>query len=283
VSNARIRLILFFTALPLLVAIILFLPYFHYGAFALLCMGASGVAALELESMFRHRGIHLSKPIAFLLGIFGPLTAYIELWGGWPSSFSTALYVFFLAGLFACEIVKKSELEFSHSLPRMASYTFVTFYPGIFSSYAVRLTRFEEGGILVLVFLLATFMNDSFAWVFGMLFGRNNRNILVVSPNKSLMGFIFGFLASILAMGLSAILFPRIFPFSLPSSILFGSIMGITTIMGDLVESVIKRSAAVKDSGSLIPGRGGLLDSIDSPLFNAPIFFYLYQWFAGKF
>jgi len=283
VSNARIRLILFFTALPLLVAIILFLPYFHYGAFALLCMGASGVAALELGSMFRHRGIQLSKPITFLLGIFGPLVAYIELWGGWSSAFSMALYVFFLAGLFASEIVKKSESEFSHSLPRMASYTFVAFYPGMFSSYAVRLTQFEEGGILVLVFLLATFMNDSFAWVFGMLFGKNNRNILVVSPNKSLVGFIFGFLASILAMVLSAILFPNMFPFSAIGSILFGSILGITTIMGDLVESVIKRSAAVKDSGSLIPGRGGLLDSIDSPLFNAPIFFYLYQWFAGKF
>lgn len=282
-SNARIRLILFFTALPILVAIILFLPYFHYGAFALLCMGASGVAALELGSIFRHRGIQLYKPVTFLLGVLGPATAYGELLGRWPSSFSAALYVFLLASLFASEIVKKSESEFSQSLPRMAAYTFVTFYPGVFSSYAVRLTQFEEGGILVLVFLLTTFLNDSFAWVFGMLFGKNNRNILVVSPNKSLVGFIFGFLSSILAMVLSVIFFPRIFPFSVIGAILFGSVIGITTMMGDLVESVIKRSAAVKDSGSLIPGRGGLLDSIDSPLFNAPIFFYLYQMFVGKF
>ncbi len=282
-SNARIRLILFFTALPVLVAIILFLPYFQYGAFALLCMGASGVAALELGSMFRHKGIEVSRPIAISLGILGPFTAYGELVGGWNSTLSLALYVLVLAILFTFEIRKKSESELSYSLPRMAAYTFITFYPGIFSSYAVRLTRFEEGGILVLVFLLSTFLNDSFAWVFGMLFGKNNRNILVVSPNKSLVGFIFGFLASILVMVASSFLYPRVFPLSVPGSILFGSIIGITTPIGDLVESVIKRSAAVKDSGSLIPGRGGLLDSIDSPLFNAPIFFYLYQWFSGKF
>ncbi|MCX7788222.1 MAG: phosphatidate cytidylyltransferase [Spirochaetes bacterium] len=282
-SNARIRLILFFTSLPILVSIILFLPHFQYGAFALLCMGASGVAALELGSMFRHRGIEVSKPVTFFLGFLGPLVAYGEGLGGWRSSFSLALYVLVLSILFAIEIPKKVESAFSYSLPRMAAYTFVSFYPGIFSSYAVRLTQFEEGGILVLVFLLSTFLNDSFAWVFGMLFGKNNRNILLVSPNKSLVGFVFGFVASILVIGISTILFPRIFPFSLSRSLLFGSIIGISTLVGDLVESVIKRSAAVKDSGSLIPGRGGLLDSIDSPLFNAPVFFYLYQWFIGKF
>lgn len=282
-SNARIRLILFFTSLPVLVAIILFFPYFHYGAFALLCMGASGIAALELGTMFRHRGTEVSKPVAFSLGILGPFTVYGELMGGWNSTFSSALTILVLSLLFAREILKKAESEFSHSLPRMAAYTFITVYPGIFSSYAIRLTQFEEGGILILVFLLSTFLNDSFAWVFGMLFGKNNRNILVVSPNKSLVGFIFGFLASILVIIASVIFFPRIFPFSLWGAILFGSIMGITTLIGDLVESVIKRSAAVKDSGSLIPGRGGLLDSIDSPLFNAPVFFFLYQWFMGKF
>ncbi len=282
-SNARIRLILFFTSLPLLVSIILFLPHFQYGAFALLCMGASGIAALELGSMFRHRGIEVSKPVTFFLGFLGPFVAYGELLGGWKSPLSSALYILVLSILFAVEIPKKAESEFSYALPRMAAYTFIALYPGVFSSYAVRLTQFENGGILVLVFLLATFLNDSFAWVFGMLFGKNNRNILIVSPNKSLVGFIFGFLASILVIGISTILFPRIFPFSFSGSLLFGSIIGISTLIGDLVESVIKRSASVKDSGSLIPGRGGLLDSIDSPLFNAPIFFYLYQWFMGKF
>ncbi|GAB4372858.1 MAG: phosphatidate cytidylyltransferase [Spirochaetales bacterium] len=282
-SNARIRLILFFTAVPLLVAIVLLLPYFQYGAFALLCMGASGLAALELGSMFRNRGIEVSQPAIFLLGILGPVTAYGELLGGWSSSLTPALYILAVSILFAREILTKSESGFSHSLPRMAAYTFVTFYPGMFSSYAVRLTQFQGGGILVLVFLLSAYLNDSFAWVFGMLFGKNNRNILAVSPNKSLVGFACGFLASILVLAGSTLLFPRIFSFSYPAAILFGCIIGITTPVGDLVESVIKRSASVKDSGSLIPGRGGLLDSIDSPLFNAPIFFYLYQWFTGNF
>jgi phosphatidate cytidylyltransferase len=51
----------------------------------------------------------------------------------------------------------------------------------------------------------------------------------------------------------------------------------MVVIIGDLVESALKRSAAAKDSGTLIPGRGGILDSIDSPIFLAPAFYYLYR------
>ncbi|MFQ3619388.1 MAG: phosphatidate cytidylyltransferase [Spirochaetales bacterium] len=282
-SNARVRLLLFFIAIPSLVAILLFLPHLHYVAFSVICILASGLAALELAGIFYHRGIPLSKPISFLLGALGPASVYGELAGFWKPSFSPALFLSILGILYASEIIKKSESDYAESLPRMSGYTFIILYPGIFSSYAIRLTHFSEGGLLVLVFLLATFLNDSFAWTFGMLFGRNNRNLLLVSPNKSLVGFIAGFLSSPLVFWVSYRIFPHLFPFSLSSLLLFGSIIGFTTLVGDLIESVIKRSAAVKDSGNLIPGRGGLLDSIDSPLFNAPIFYYLYIWFAGKY
>ncbi len=280
-NNVQVRLLLFFIALPLLACMLLFLPFFQYGAFSFLCMAAAGIAALELGNIFKNRGTFLVKPVVFFLGMLGPLSAYGEVLGIWDFSLSSVFYIILLACLFSLEIIKKHETDFSASLPRMAAYTFIALYPGIFSSFVVRLVQFPQAGILILVFLLTTFLNDSFAWTFGMLFGKNNRNILVVSPNKSLVGFIFGFFASILVMVISWMLFPALFPFSLATAVLFGSILGITTLLGDLIESVIKRSGAVKDSGAIIPGRGGLLDSIDSPLFNAPFFFYLYHWFSG--
>ena len=55
--------------------------------------------------------------------------------------------------------------------------------------------------------------------------------------------------------------------------------MGISAIIGDLAESVLKRSAEVKDSGNLIPGRGGMLDCVDSIVFSAPIFYWLVHIF----
>jgi phosphatidate cytidylyltransferase len=60
--------------------------------------------------------------------------------------------------------------------------------------------------------------------------------------------------------------------------ILIGLIVGVSVIMGDLIESALKRSATSKDSGSLIPGRGGVLDSIDSVLYAAPVFYYLFRY-----
>jgi len=63
--------------------------------------------------------------------------------------------------------------------------------------------------------------------------------------------------------------------------VLLSLVLGLTTIAGDLFESSLKRSAGVKDSGAMIPGRGGVLDSIDSLLFSAPVFYLFLQY--GRF
>jgi phosphatidate cytidylyltransferase len=87
-------------------------------------------------------------------------------------------------------------------------------------------------------------------------------------------GFAGGIFASLFVTILSGILYPQIFSGPLYIMVLLGLTAGCTTILGDLVESGIKRSSGVKDSGSVIMGRGGLLDSIDSLLLTAPVFYY---------
>ncbi|MDR0387105.1 MAG: phosphatidate cytidylyltransferase, partial [Treponema sp.] len=114
------------------------------------------------------------------------------------------------------------------------------------------------------------------------LFGGNNRGIIPASPNKSVAGFIGGFTGSIL-IGLGAAwFFPAAFSSTVMPSLWAGVILGFVSAaaasLGDLAESVMKRSSSIKDSGGLIPGRGGVLDSIDSIAMAAPVYYGLYRF-----
>ena len=94
-----------------------------------------------------------------------------------------------------------------------------------------------------------TFICDSFAWLFGMLFGKGNRGLIKVSPNKSIAGFIGGIFGSILIALLTQHFFPQILPGHFYKAIILGFVVSIFAIIGDLSESLLKRSADCKDSG----------------------------------
>jgi phosphatidate cytidylyltransferase len=153
-------------------------------------------------------------------------------------------------------------------------------YPGLFMAWIVRMSLFPRSDMVILMFLLMVIANDSAAWAMGMLFGKNNRGIIPASPNKSIAGFIGGFAASIM-VGLGAThLAPETFPSRLAapfSGIILGLVSGLAGALGDLGESAMKRSANIKDSGTIIPGRGGVLDTIDSIALAAPVYYGLYQ------
>jgi phosphatidate cytidylyltransferase len=143
--------------------------------------------------------------------------------------------------------------------------------------------------LMVVTFLLMGFGNDSVAWAAGMLFGKNNRGVVAVSPNKSVAGFVGGLVCSMAIGGLAAGLYsgmPEVKAW-LPggnvagvcAGIVLGLLTGIAGSLGDLAESALKRAAGVKDSGKLIMGRGGVLDSVDSLAFAAPVFYTLWRAF----
>jgi phosphatidate cytidylyltransferase len=281
VSNVQKRLFLFVIGLPALAAIILFLPHAHYAAISCLAILVAGLGALEAGGIFSHRGAALCRPVCFILGAAPAALAYASYFEV-AAGFSPLIFFIAAAGvLLAREIFHRKEEDFQQVLPRLGAYFFILLYPGLFSAYIVRLTELPHAAAVFTLFVASTYLNDSCAWLTGVLWGKSTRNILIVSPNKSIVGFAGGFFASVIVVVGSSLIWPMYFPLSLPRAAILGAALGLTTILGDLAESSLKRSGGVKDSGTLIPGRGGLLDSIDSPLFNAPVFFYLFSFLAG--
>jgi len=132
-----------------------------------------------------------------------------------------------------------------------------------------------EGAYYVLYFVLVTKFSDCGAYAVGSLIGRH-KMIPRISPGKTWEGFGG---AIVVSTGAS-VLFARLAGshlagMTLTHSIILGIILSMAAVVGDLIESLFKREAGLKDSGSMFPGIGGILDLLDSLLFNAPIM-YLY-------
>ncbi|NLC93997.1 MAG: CDP-archaeol synthase [Treponema sp.] len=140
-------------------------------------------------------------------------------------------------------------------------------------TFITRLTVLDNAVYFVALYFLLVFLCDSAAWFFGILFGKNNRGFIAASPNKSIIGFLGGIVAAIASGILFKYFFPQILEGNYWKIFIVSVITAFGAITGDLIESVFKRFSDVKDSGNIIPGRGGVLDSIDSLLIAAPIFY----------
>ncbi|MDR0601821.1 MAG: phosphatidate cytidylyltransferase [Treponema sp.] len=289
------RLFVFFIGLPLVIFVILFLPFRNHLALNILVIISSGLGAVEFAQILGKKNLILCGPEAFVLGSLLPLAAALELSFGAPQGTVLAGLILGASWLLVSRVFSREDKLASYT-SRTAAGISVMIYPGLFMMWIIRMVILagEEAGrsslpapqsVIILVFVFTVMINDSIAWVAGMLFGKGNRGIIPASPNKSTAGFIGGIAAAVLAGAAGVFLFPSVFvprllP-SLPSGLITGFLMGTAASLGDLLESALKRSSGIKDSGSIIPGRGGVLDSIDSIAFAAPVFYAAYRILFG--
>jgi phosphatidate cytidylyltransferase len=269
------RLLVFFVGFPVIIASVLLIPWYYHIGVCIIVIISSGLGAAELAGFFRNMSIDVKTPEAFIIGCIVPLTEYLSLLGILPGGSLIAVIVLLLIIFLTREIFASSEKRIETVLSRLTARVFVILYPGVLIQYIIRIASLPHASALLFIFFFMTFGNDSMAWASGMLFGKR-RNLIPVSPNKSLAGFVGGFVISMGVGIVGALLYSPALPGALWKAGVFGASVGIATILGDLAESALKRSAKMKDSGQVIPGRGGMLDSVDSLVFAAPMFYYIY-------
>lgn len=156
----------------------------------------------------------------------------------------------------------------------IASTLLAVVYIGVLGAYVVILRKSPDGFRLALVFGLMAVLHDAGAYFAGVSFGRH-RMAETVSPEKTWEGWIGGtaFTFAVAVVAATA-LDP---PFTWPTSLVLAALISMAAPLGDLSESLLKRDAGAKDTGSILPGHGGVLDRVDSVIFSAPIFFYAYR------
>lgn len=163
--------------------------------------------------------------------------------------------------------------DIDQALPSSAVAVTATLYVGMLGGSLIRLRNDfapNVGPKLVFFLLLVVWLGDAGAYYVGKRFGRHKLSPRI-SPKKTVEGLAGGITTSILtAVAIHYTFFPQ---FALLHAIIAGAILSLTGVIGDLAESMWKRSAAVKDSGSLIPGHGGFLDRFDSIFYTAPILY----------
>jgi len=129
---------------------------------------------------------------------------------------------------------------------------------------------------LVLYLLFMTQLNDASQYICEKSLGKN-KILPEISPNKTLEGFLGGVTTTIIC---STFIAPFLTPLSFVEGALAGGLIAVAGFIGDIVVSAVKRDLHIKDSGTLIPGQGGILDQFDSLTFAAPLFFHFLYYLA---
>lgn len=210
----------------------------------------------------------LSDFAAFTFGVIIPYSVF--RWGlsAAPAAVIAAAFIFFSIG-----IVRSGDLK--DAFLSTAVKTLGMVYLALPLSYLVLLKVMDRGGMWILFLLAVIWGNDIFAYITGKGIGRHKLSPSI-SPGKTVEGAIGGVIGGAVA----AFLFNRYagMGLELNTALLISVVMGLVGILGDLAESVLKRAAGVKDSGTIIPGHGGILDRIDSLLFPIPVLYYCLLW-----
>ncbi len=201
-------------------------------------------------------------------GIFLGWILALSLYSGEPRCFLSALAGISL-GIFIWALFRSD--AFSLRVDKSSRHVLGLIYIPFFLAHFVLMIHLDTGRLLILFTLVSVYFGDTLAFYVGRTWGRK-KLAPSISPGKTVEGGWGAVAGSILGALISKFLFLSQFP--LLPAVLLGAGVGVAGQLGDLWESLLKRSAQVKDSGTLIPGHGGLLDRIDSVLFAGPLVYY---------
>ena len=243
-------------------------------------------ATVELAALFTAERVRPYRSISSIGSGALALHAFLTQWVRFEAIAASTLAFIIVFVMLLAALRRAWDKQSNEAIVRMAGTVLATMYLGGLAWFlmAIRvkhtshtgpLTGFNGSTMLVLMLLLVVKSTDIGAYFGGRALGRH-KLILWLSPGKTWEGLFFGLLTAALV----AMAFAPAIGQPLWKTALFGACIGAIGQLGDLLESLMKRDADVKDSGALIPGFGGILDVIDSPLFASP---FAYLWFSFLF
>jgi phosphatidate cytidylyltransferase len=252
------------------------------GVFLLIIVFLALAGLAEFYGLAEKRGLACFKWCGLLGGVLLMVGTFLELIGkigtqGSPArvnDFETGFIILFVLGLCVRQLVSKSNTA---GITAIATTLLGLMYVPWLLNFIQKINFFPdvEGKYFLLYFILVTKFSDMGAYAVGSLIGRH-KMIPRISPGKTWEGFAGAIVVSTAASLVFVHFFGgRMAGMNFLHATILGIILSVTAVIGDLIESLFKREAGAKDSGSLFPGIGGILDLLDSLLFNAPIM-YLY-------
>jgi phosphatidate cytidylyltransferase len=260
--------------------VIVWLGWLYLGVF---CAVVAALGAWELYRLARAGGVEPLDAVGIPLAAFLPLLAVVVPQGVFALPLGPSAII--ILGLLVAAMSLRIPSEGGRPLSAVAVTVFGIIYTGGMLSFGIAI-RYHNyavghaaGTALVMLPLTLTWTNDIGAYAFGRLFGRR-KLIPSVSPGKTVAGAVGGTIVTVVTCWAYVhwVLRPVAELTLAPWWIIgVGLALSIAAQLGDLVESLLKREAGVKDSSGLIPGHGGVLDRIDSLLFVLPTAYVLFN------
>jgi phosphatidate cytidylyltransferase len=253
--------------------------------FMLLILFLAVTGLIEFYGLVEKRNLACFKRWGIVGGILLMLGTFLNLTGkmGTPSEiggparvndFEISFLILFVLGLCLCQFFSKSNTA---GILAISTTLFGLMYVPWLLNFIQKINFFPrvDGHYYLLYFMLITKFSDTGAYTVGSLIGKH-KMIPRISPGKTWEGFVGAIVVSTLAsLIFTHFLGHKMFGMNWKHAIILGVILSVSAVIGDLIESLFKREAGVKDSGHFFPGIGGILDLLDSILFNAPLM-YLY-------
>jgi len=253
------------------------------GVFVLIVAFLALAGLVEFYGLAEKRGLACFKISGviggglLMVGTFLHVTGHLGTANGSPArvnDFETSFLILFVLGLCVRQFVSRSN---TLGIQAISTTLFGLMYVPWLLNFIQKINFFPgvEGKYFLLYFILITKFSDMGAYIVGSLIGRH-KLIPRISPGKTWEGFGG---AIVVSTGASLVfvhfLGDHMAGMNWVHAVVLGVILSSTAVIGDLIESLFKRECGAKDSGNILPGIGGILDLLDSLLFNAPIM-YLY-------
>lgn len=259
------------TGLALVVAIVatLGVPMLN-GGFVLLVAVALSFATIELHNALKRIGMTTVRTpiiVGTVLAVVVPYLARLAHERGHDFPVHPAGIVFTIVGFTVVVALALRMREGTHNYVRDAAASLFTIaYIPLLGSFVTLMLAETHGAARVTAFILVVAGSDTGGYVAGVLFGKH-KMAPVVSPKKTWEGLAGSF---VMAMAVAVLFAVFVFHVAWWTGLVTGAVVTVAAVVGDLVESMIKRDVGIKDMSSFLPGHGGIMDRLDSLLVSAP-------------